>query len=104
MLFDTDDNSVALELTDEAGNTVVYELLDMVEFEQEAFGIFLPEGADGGEVAILRLAGKDAQKPENYVPVNDEALEQAVFDIFQIKNMDAFDFGGNSFDTNELLL
>jgi hypothetical protein len=104
VLFDTDDNYVALELTDEEGNTVRYELLDMVEFEGEAFGIFLPEGADGGEVAILRLAGKDAQKPENYVPVNDEDLEQAVFDIFQIKNMDAFDFGGNSFDTNELLL
>ena len=54
-------------------------------------------------MAILRLEGADAQKPENYVPVNDEDLEQAVFDIFQIKNLDKFDFGGNSFGTNELL-
>ena len=37
------------------------------------------------------------------MPVNNEDLEQAVFDIFHIKNMDAFDFGGNSFQTNDLL-
>ena len=31
MLFDTDDNYVALELTEEDGATVLYELLDIVE-------------------------------------------------------------------------
>jgi hypothetical protein len=51
-----------------------------------------------GDVAILRLVGADDQKAESYAPVNDEALEQAVFDLFQIKNLDAFDFGGNAFD------
>lgn len=103
MLFDTDDNYVALELVDEDGKTVLYELLDMVEYEDVAYGVFLPAEERSGLVAILRLEGADAQKPENYVPVNDEDLEQAVFDIFQIKNLDKFDFGGNSFGTNELL-
>lgn len=103
MLFDTDDNYVALELTDEDGITTLYELLDMVEYQDVAYGVFLPAEEDSGAVAILRLAGEDAQKPENYVPVNDEDLEQAVFDIFQIKNMDAFDFGDNSFQRNDLL-
>ncbi|MCD7858497.1 MAG: DUF1292 domain-containing protein [Clostridiales bacterium] len=102
MLFDTDDNYVVLELEDEAGNRVRYEMLDLVEYNGEAFGIFLPAEDHGGEVAILRLAGEDAQKAEGYVPVNDEELEQAVFDIFQIKNMDAFDFGGNTFAQNDL--
>ena len=103
MLFDTDDNYVTLELTDETGTTVLYELLDIVEYESVAYGIFLPAEEESGAVAILRLEGDDAQKAEGYVPVNDEDLEQAVFDIFQIKNMDAFDFGGNSFQTNDLL-
>lgn len=102
MLFDTDDNYVALDLEDGEGKTVRYELLDMVEYRGEAFGIFLPEDDHEGEVAILRLEGEDAQKAEGYVPVNDPDLEQAVFDIFQIKNMDAFDFGDGSFRQNDL--
>lgn len=103
MLFDTDDNYVALELTDEDGITVLYELLDMVEYDGAAYGVFMPAEDDAGAVAILRLDGPDAQKPEGYVPVNDEGIEQAVFDIFQIKNMSSFDFGGNSFQGNDLL-
>lgn len=104
MLFDTDDNYVALKLLDADGNEALYELLDVVEYEGSAFGIFLPAEDHQGDVAILRLIGDDAQKPDQYVPVNDDALEQAVFDIFQIKNMDAFDFGGNAFQGNDLFL
>ncbi len=104
MLFDTDDNSVLLELTDAEGNLTLHELLDIVEYEGAAFGIFLPAENHQGDVAILRLVGEDAQKAEQYVPVNDDGLEQAVFDLFQIKNMDAFDFGENAFEGNDLLL
>lgn len=103
MLFDTDDNYVTLELTDEGGITRPYELLDTVEYESTAYGVFMPIEQPEGEVVILRLAGNDAQKADGYVPVNNEGVEQAVFDIFQIKNMDAFDFGGNSFQNNDLL-
>lgn len=102
MLFDTDDNYVVLELADAEGRTLRYELLDVVEYRGEAFGVFLPEADHEGEAAILRLAGEDAQKAEGYVPVGDPDLEQAVFDIFQIKNMDAFDFGGGAFRQNDL--
>jgi hypothetical protein len=75
----------------------------MVEYDGTAYGVFMPAENAAGNVAILRLEGEDAQKAEGYVPVNDEDLEQAVFDIFQIKNMNAFDFGGNSFEANDLL-
>lgn len=104
MLFDTDDNYVALKLMDDQGKEMLYELLDVVEYEGSAFGIFLPAEDHQGDVAILRLVGDDAQKAEQYVPVNDDALEQAVFDIFQIKNLDAFDFGENTFQGNDLFL
>lgn len=104
MLFDTDDNYVALELTGEDGVPILYELLDIVEYEGVAYGR-LSAGR-----RRLRRGGHSAsggqrmpRRQEGYVPVNDENLEQAVFDIFQIKNMDAFDFGGNSFQTNDLL-
>lgn len=97
MMLDTNNNRVLLNLEDSFGNVQTYELLDMVEYNREAFGIFLPAEDHEGDVAILRLVGKDDQKAENYAPVNDEELEQAVFDLFQIKNLDAFDFGASSF-------
>ncbi|MCD8353005.1 MAG: DUF1292 domain-containing protein [Clostridiales bacterium] len=98
MMLDTNNNRVLLNLEDPMGNVQTYELLDMVEYNREAFGIFLPADDHEGDVAILRLVGKDDQKAESYAPVNDEDLEQAVFDLFQIKNLDAFDFGGSSFE------
>ncbi len=98
MMLDTNNNKVLLNLEDPFGNVQTYELLDMVEYNREAFGVFLPAADKEGEVAILRLVGKDDQKAESYAPVNDEALEQAVFDLFQIKNLDAFGFGSESFE------
>lgn len=104
MLFDTDDNAVVLKWTDGQGKAQLLDLLDVVEYQGDAFGVFLPTEDHEGEVIILRLAGEDAQKAEQYVPVEDEGLEQAVFDLFQVKNMDAFDFGASAFQTNDLLL
>ncbi|MCD8146137.1 MAG: DUF1292 domain-containing protein [Clostridiales bacterium] len=98
MMLDTNDNKVLLNLEDPFGRVQVYELLDMVEYNREAFGVFLPADDHEGDVAILRLVGKDDQKAESYAPVNDEDLEQAVFDLFQIKNLDAFDFGASGFE------
>lgn len=103
MLFDTDDNYVALDLRAPNGELVRYELLDLVEYRGEAYGIFLPEDDHAGDVAILHLAGEDAQKAEGYEPVEDDGIAQAVFDIFQIKNLDSFDFGSAAFQTNDLL-
>lgn len=97
MMLDTNNNKVLLNLEDPDGEVLTYELLDMVEYNGEAFGIFLPADDDEGDVAILRLVGADDQKAESYAPVGNDDLEQAVFDLFQIKNLDAFDFGANSF-------
>ena len=42
MLFDTDDNYVVLEMTGPDGKERRYELLDIVEFEGVAYGVFCP--------------------------------------------------------------
>ena len=77
MLFDTDDNYVVLEMTGPDGKERRYELLDIVEFEGVAYGVFCPqEFPEDGDI-ILRLEGEDAQK---------------VYDIFHLKNMSSFDF------------
>ena len=74
MLFDTDDNYVVLEMTGPDGKERRYELLDIVEFEGVAYGVFCPqEFPEDGDI-ILRLEGEDAQKPEGYVPVEDDGI------------------------------
>lgn len=101
MLLDTDEKRVLIPLEDENGNETLFELTDLVEYLQDTFGIFLPAGKDEGEVAILQLVGEDEEKAECYAPVEDERLEQIAFDLFQAKNMDRFDFGGNSFSLED---
>lgn len=104
MLLDTDEKRVLIPLEDEDGNQELFELVDLVEYLHNTFGIFLPAGQSEGDVAILQLVGEDEEKAECYAPVEDEGLEQAAFDLFQAKNMDRFDFGEGSFlQDNELL-
>ena len=57
MLFDTDDNYVVLEMTGPDGKERRYELLDIVEFEGVAYGVFCPqEFPEDGD--IILFAGK----------------------------------------------
>lgn len=104
MFLDTDEKRVLIDLEDEDGNTQTYELVDLVEYLKDTFGIFLPAGQDEGDVAILQLVGEDEEKAESYAPVEDDRLEQIAFDLFQAKNMDRFDFGESSFSLEEGLL
>ena len=54
MLFDTDDNYVVLEMTGPDGKERRYELLDIVEFEGVAYGVFCPqEFPEDGDIILL---------------------------------------------------
>lgn len=101
MFWDTDEKRVLIDLEDEDGSTQTFELVDLVEFRKDTFGIFLPAGQSAGDVAILQLVGEDEEKAECYAPVEDDGLEQVAFDLFQAKNMDRFDFGANSFSLED---
>ena len=93
MFLDTDEKRVLVPLEDEDGNEVIYERIDLVEYLQDTFGIFLPEGQSEGDVVVLQLIGEDDEKAECYDIPESEALEQAAFDLFCAKNMDRFAFG-----------
>ena len=77
------------------------ERIDLVEYLQYTFGVFLPEGQSEGEVVILQLTGDDEEKAECYDAPENETLEQAAFDLFCAKNMSRFAFDGA--DGNDLL-
>ena len=77
-------------LTDQDGNEVKFEFLDLIEFEGEEYVVLLP--AEGGEeVVILRVEPVD-DETESYVSVEDEVILRTVFMIFKNKFKDEFNF------------
>lgn len=90
MCIPEEDNSI-LTLTDEDGNEVQFEFLDVIEYEGEEYLLVLPVDDDSNEVIILLIqpVGEDE---ENYLPVENEETLQAVYAIFKEKFKDILTF------------
>ncbi len=89
-----DENAVNIvTLTDEDGNDVNFEFLDLIEYEGHDYVVLLPteEDEDDGMVAILEVKEVDDEN-EEYLSVDDEAILTAVFEIFKDKFKDEFNF------------
>ena len=91
-----DDNIVVLN--DEEGNEVQFEFLDLIDYEGEEYVILLPvaetEDAEADEVVILKTekVADENSDEESYVSVEDEDVLNAVFEIFNQKFKDEFNF------------
>ena len=80
-----------LTLTDENGNDVNFEYLDCIEYQGVEYLILAPEGDEEGETVILEVQPVDEEN-ENYVGVEDEAVLEAVFELFKEKYKDVLEF------------
>jgi len=80
-----------LELTDEDGNEVEFELIDSVDYNGVEYLILLPPEEEASEVVILEVEPhKDGT--ESYLTVSDEETLMAVFQIFKDRFADFFTF------------
>ena len=87
--FDELDNIVIL--TDEDGNDVEFEFLDVVQVDDKEYVILLPvEDMEKGEVVIFRIEGDGEE--ESYIGLEDEAEAEKVFLAFKEKAKDDFNF------------
>lgn len=87
--FDELDNMVIL--TDEDGNDVEFEFLDVVQVDDKEYVILLPvEDMEKGEVVIFRIEGDGEE--ESYIGLEDEAEAEKVFLAFKEKAKDDFNF------------
>ncbi len=80
----TDDEGTLITLTDDEGNEVEFEFLDVVEYNGEEFIVLIENDEEADEVVILKISEID-EETEEYVSVDDEELLQTVFDIFKQK-------------------
>lgn len=89
-----EDNIV--KLTDENGEEVEFEFLDLIELDENQYVVLLPveESDEPGEVVILLIEDTDDEESdeESYVSVDDEETLNKVFAIFKDKFKDEFDF------------
>ena len=84
-----DDNIVVLR--DEDGNEIEFEILDLVDYEGEEYVILLSTESDGDEVVILK-SEEDENGEEDYYAVEDDAVLEAVFNLFKSRFGDEYDF------------
>ena len=85
----TDDDEL-FTLTDEDGNEIKYEFLDLIEIEKENYVVLYPVDNDNEEVVILRVQETEGDQDE-YLSVDEKTL-QTVYAIFKEKFKDVYDF------------
>jgi len=81
-----------MELTDENGNTVEYELLDIVKYNNSTYAVFYPTLPNDSEIVILRVEESDNIDESIYIAEEDEEILREVYDLFKEKYEDEFDF------------
>jgi len=79
-----------LTLTDENGNDEVFEYLDCLEYQGKEYLILSPQ-EDPGQIVVLEIQPIDEEN-ENYLAVEDDAVAQAVYDLFKEKYKDILTF------------
>ena len=80
-----------LTLTDENGNEETFEYLDVIEYQGKEYLFLIPADEESSEIVILEIEPVD-EEHENYLPVQDEAVLNAVYEIFKEKFSDILTF------------
>ncbi len=86
-----EEESSFITFVDENGEEIVMEYLDCIEYEGKEYLALLPVEEGSNEVVILEVEPIDEEN-ENYITVEDDAILDAVYDIFKDKFKDVLTF------------
>ena len=79
----TNENADLIILQDENGEDVRFEILGLVEYENENYAVMLPyDEPEVNEVTILKVLEED-EETDLYLGIDDNDLIQAVFEEFK---------------------
>ena len=73
-----------ITLTDDEGNEVEFEFLDVIEYDNDEYIVLIENDEDADEVVILQINSID-EETEEFVSIDDEEVLQTVFNIFKKK-------------------
>jgi len=80
-----------ITFVDENGEEIEMEYLDCIEFGGKEYLALLPTEEGSNEVVILEIEPIDEEN-ENYITVEDDAVLDAVYDIFKDRFKDVLTF------------
>ena len=80
-----------LTLTDENGVDAQFEYMDCIEYQGTEYLILMPLEGEEAEIVILAIEPVDDEN-ENYLAVEDEAVLEAVYNIFKERYKDLINF------------
>lgn len=84
ILEEMENEGALITLTDEEGNEVEFEFLDVIEYDGDEYIVLIENDEDADEVVILKINALD-EETEEYVSIDDEEILQTVFDMFKKK-------------------
>ena len=90
-LIPEEEEAGILTLTDENGQDVDFEYLDCIEYEGKEYLVLMPADEESSEIIILEVEPVD-EEHENYLSVSDDAVLEAVYEIFKEKYKDVLTF------------
>ena len=90
-LLPEEEETSILTLSDENGYDVDFEFLDCIDYQDKEYLVLMPAEEDSNEIVILEVEPVDEEN-ENYLSVDDEAVLNAVYEIFKEKYKDVLTF------------
>lgn len=84
ILEEMENEGALITLTDDEGNEVEFEFLDVIEYDGDEYIVLIENDEDADEVVILKINALD-EETEEYVSIDDEEILQNVFDMFKKK-------------------
>ena len=80
-----------ITLTDDNGVETTFEYLDCIEYQGKEYLVMIPAEEDANEIVILEIQPVDEEN-ENYLAVEDEAILEAVYNIFKDRYQEVLTF------------
>ena len=88
----SDNQDYIISLTDDLGNEVQFEFIDLISYELETYVVLAPADDETADIIILKVLDTGDEEEETYVGVDDEDVLNAVYGIFKERFKDVFDF------------
>lgn len=77
-----EENDNFITLTDDNGEDVSFEVLDVIDYKEREFAVLLPFEDTDDEVVILEIIPSEDEESDEFISVDDDALIEEVFAIF----------------------
>ena len=81
-----------ITLTDEEGNQVDFEFIDLVEYEGKEYIVLLPTDEEEQEQVVIYEVVPCDDETDLYKGIESQEVLEAVFEIFKDRNQDLFNF------------